>query len=379
MIYGLMLVLICLVFLELYFSYVVFTQKRGKSWYAFLRNAVYRFDPVSGYFYTASNTIKDPMPPTDNAPRSHPFINFRTNKEGFVGAENIEDLVTDYKTIFCIGGSTTACSDCDYDKTYPAILDSLTRSHGYAVINAGINGYRSIQELICLKTRIVKYNPKMVILFSGYNDFQFKIYIDQDINNQFINFFKLPDSRLEWVLNYSGLYNTFRQFLIENNLMNAKKTWQISDAEVIKRMNDAIDHPDDWFLPWRANVKKLGDVCRENNIKLVLLSHPSPVFDSATSEEKQFAEIDIGIKGRFDCFVRYINFINEKTRELCVAESYVYVDITEDLDSYCRRFHDGALGYAKARFGLFVDRMHFSEDGSLFVANVVFNKIKGLL
>src|SRR5207247_10062661 len=60
------------------------------------------------------------------------------------------------------------------DETYPAQLGRLLNARGdanYEVLNAGVNGYGTFQELGALK-RALQYDPDVVVISSTYNDDQ---------------------------------------------------------------------------------------------------------------------------------------------------------------------------------------------------------------
>lgn len=79
--------------------------------------------------------------------------------------------------IACMGGSTTYSMRATTNThTYPARLEALLNA-AFAktgprvdVLNAGVNTYESLQVLIYLQTRILDFNPDIVLIQSGIND-----------------------------------------------------------------------------------------------------------------------------------------------------------------------------------------------------------------
>ncbi len=57
------------------------------------------------------------------------------------------------------------------DKTFSSLLEKGNKK--YEVLNAGVIGFTSGQELVYLVTELIDYNPNIVIAFNGWNDLFF--------------------------------------------------------------------------------------------------------------------------------------------------------------------------------------------------------------
>ena len=101
-----------------------------------------------------------------------------------------------------------------------------------------------------------------------------------------------------------------------------------------------------------------------------MLSHASPCFENASDEAKEFANKDLNMNNRFDCFVKYLEIIHNATISLCDEKGVHFIDVRDAFDRM-RPF--------QKRFSLFVDRMHFTEEGDALLADSIFQKIKGIL
>ena len=123
-------------------------------------------------------------------------------------------------TILAFGDSLTYGTGTSRDKTYPAILEILTRRK---VINAGVPGEISKAGLLRLPNLINKYHPKLVIICHGANDILHKLDINQTQDNiqQMITLAKQNNIQViliavpefDLFLNASPIY----QILAENN------------------------------------------------------------------------------------------------------------------------------------------------------------------
>ena len=125
-----------------------------------------------------------------------------------------------------------------------------------------------------------------------------------------------------------------------------------------------------WLEGWKTNIGQLIDECKKNKIKCFLLSHASPCFENASDKAKEFSNKDLNMNNRFDCFVKYLEIIHNATISLCEEKGAHFIDVREEFNE--------VVPYQK-RFGLFVDRMHFTEEGNALLADSIFQKIKGVL
>ena len=96
-----------------------------------------------------------------------------TNSRGFRGGEFEVPKPENEFRIVCIGGSTTFDSEIeDNAKTYPARLQFYLEKKGYTVkvINAGVPGWTSYENLINFAFRISDIGPDLIIDYDAWND-----------------------------------------------------------------------------------------------------------------------------------------------------------------------------------------------------------------
>jgi acyl-CoA thioesterase-1 len=82
--------------------------------------------------------------------------------------------------IICFGNSITAGSGVSEKETYPYLLSELL---DYAVINAGRPGEVSSDGLRRLENDVLVYQPRLVIIEFGGNDFLRKLPLSETIDN----------------------------------------------------------------------------------------------------------------------------------------------------------------------------------------------------
>ena len=190
-----------------------------------------------------------------------------TNSEGFRGPEySIQKEKNTYRVIF-IGDSVAFGKFVSFEDTLSHRLE-LGLSHycpqrEFEVFNMGIEGYNSTQELELLRTKGLKYNPDLVIVYYCLNDPDYPEYY---FKKNFIN----------------------RHFLLTRYILyRVKKHWVKTDRR--KRGFEDISggefnyfySMDCWQYAKEA-ILKMGDLCASRGIKMVLLIVPEmsdPVKD----------------------------------------------------------------------------------------------------
>ena len=96
------------------------------------------------------------------------------NRLGFRGDDIFPDKPADTYRIVAVGGSTTYSVHVeDYRETYPDLLNDYLHKAGFEsveVINAGVAGYSSYDNLINISFRVLPLEPDLIILYQGIND-----------------------------------------------------------------------------------------------------------------------------------------------------------------------------------------------------------------
>lgn len=301
----------------------------GKSWYGIKKDTPFQYDAVLGYSFKPNHKYKKV-----GAKRNF-WVDHRTNKQGFSFTEDITEIEkSKLKMIFCIGGSTTASAEVAHDKKWPTILDIYCIKHKYRVINAGVPGYRSIHEKLLFEKKILSYNPEIIIIYSGLNDFQAQfITKNKDLNDPFNHFFlhTIPTSRWQWLLQNSSLIHSTRKllYLVSRNTPKVKRNkYQLVDIK------NALDNPV-WIEFWKKNICEIIELCHKKNIICFLLSHCLPVFKHATDYEKKLADEKIYMNSAFDHYLQFQKVINNEAKEICIRRNAVYLDTITEFENFC--------------------------------------------
>jgi hypothetical protein len=109
--------------------------------------------------------------------RVRQYAKASTNPQGLRGRPFSPHKAPSTVRMVCMGGSTTYSDGATTDgRTYPAQLERYLREH-YAgaafaveVLNAGVDAYDSLQVLSYFETRILDFDPDVLLVQTGVND-----------------------------------------------------------------------------------------------------------------------------------------------------------------------------------------------------------------
>lgn len=165
-------------------------------------------NPAIGYEYQPNYRATDE--PYD---ASHRGFNF--NSSGFRDRERWPAKPPGVFRVIVLGDSTTAGNGVpEFEKIYTAKLEAYLETHSaedgleYEVLNMGVGGYHTMQEIETLREKGLAYDPDLVLLLFCFNDF----YINHD-GGVFPNLVKTnrgevyaaPPGILKWLLENSHL------------------------------------------------------------------------------------------------------------------------------------------------------------------------------
>ena len=108
------------------------------------------------------------------------------NSNGFRGEEFSEEKPSNVYRIFMVGGSTMLSSETSNDATIPSILQNMfdlkNLNTEIEIINSGISGGSTLSELELIKSKLVKYEPDLIIMYDGWNDLSADYTVEGTIN-----------------------------------------------------------------------------------------------------------------------------------------------------------------------------------------------------
>lgn len=284
----------------------------------------------------------------------HPFLsyknmpnqkekNFSVNSLGFRGKE-ISKNTKDKKRIIIIGGSSAFGTGLNSDKETCAC--QLEQILNVEVINAGVIGYLSNQELIYLFMELVDLKPDLVIALNGFNDYlqslipTNKVLIGCNGQDQIESKLKLLS-----LLIYTSLMERIAGI---KYILFPEITSRI-DTFTSKRIKN-IDKTVDIDIAARVYANNMIKVQRVSNIykfNFICLIQPKKV----TSDTKKGVDVYQVFRNRVKKY-----FSNEGIR---------YIDLNDD--NFKNVFTEDR----------FMDEMHLDEEGNGRLAEIIAKTIIG--
>ena len=225
------------------------------------------------------------------------------NSEGFRGPEiDINNHNNNYR-IFFTGGSTLFGFGTTSDKTtIPGFLqkyfDSEYEELNVEIINAGINGADSYREILLIKEKLIKYQPNLIISYTGVNDaggYSREIIFDEVNDNYVQNLFKFADH--PW----------YRTPFVINNLISQNNA---EIENVLELSSEQIQTNSELF---RNNWLRSCNFLESNEIISILILQPSLITKKTPSNfEKEIVEEGNYRKQLLENFAGELELIDKK-------------------------------------------------------------------
>ncbi|HEY6118712.1 MAG TPA: SGNH/GDSL hydrolase family protein [Pyrinomonadaceae bacterium] len=178
---------------------------------------------LTGHKYTGSTYIADPvlgwgLRPGASAWETEEGVAWsKINSHGYRDRERTVDKPAGVYRVAVLGDSFTEARQVDMDKTFTALAEQeLNRRHclGTAqveVLNFGVPGYGTGQELLQLRERVWQFNPDMIVLQFYGGNYMYNNYRALNSTPELAPYFLLKNGKLE-------LDNSFHQGRIYNPL-----------------------------------------------------------------------------------------------------------------------------------------------------------------
>lgn len=327
-------------------------------------------DPDLGYRSAPHLKVKRPLPKgLPNAPRHKMFYDVDTDSHGFRFGAGLDDQkLASAKPngeirIFCLGGSTTFGAEVPNKWTYPQQLNDLINDDQVKVINAGVGGYRSIHLLRFYEKVIRPLEPDIITIYCGWNDYEDFLY----------SYWKPGDPYGHClVAQFEDATSTLRYLVIGKLLLrayyritnfNRAKASTVDISKWCKGASSPI-----WIEEHRKNLQALIEDAFADKCLPVLIIFPSPQFAGATMAVKNFADQDLNMAGRWDAFVLALEAIRRNLHLLAEKNGVPLIDANAPFERL--------NGDYRAKFQLFVDRMHLTKEGNTLIAQAMYPKIK---
>ena len=291
-------------------------------------------------------------------PNTTYFNRVKINSLGFRSPEITIQKPPNTIRIVCIGGSTTfdtyvSSNDRTWTNKLKRFLKEKYLDANIEVINAGVVGYKVMDSLINLQSRILPLEPDMIVFYHAHNDIAGN-------RNTYLPTKEVP--RPGEVKNECAIIG----FLREHSLLYQKTNLLIRYIIAGRRSKHSSRH-DTISKVGLSNFEKtlslIGFVCAENNIKLIM-PYVITGFREEMSKKEQLENAKwsvhfsrhLSLNGIYDGYSKY----NQVIKKIASRFNGIFVYSTSEIP--------GGSDY-------FADGLHFTDKGAERFAEIVGSKI----
>ena len=292
-----------------------------------------------------------------------------------------ENKASDTLRILAIGASTTEEEGLGDNYIWSNNLinqieeNNYKNFKNYEMINLGLNGLRSIHHYLTLK-RNLNLKPNIVIFLLGVNDwnnhilhsefnyflpnieinYNFQLSILNKISSKIFRILKKPFKENEVSMDTSVKeYNSKNPYL--NLILNQYKIKQSIDKSIESNINNVSEEYKIW-------LNKIVQVCKKNNIQCIFVDQPSIYDPSNLKNDKlliwmnpPFVDYKIGFKD----MIRIKNVYNNFLEGYSLQNNIKFCKLSDKIKPLRENF---------------IDDVHFTQRGSIEVANNLHDCIK---
>lgn len=307
-----------------------------------------------------------------NFPSQH-TPKFNINSAGLRAEEGVER--DQLPKIAFLGGSAAFGFGTTDHETIPSLMEASLKSHH--VLNAGVIGFFSGQELTHLVTRIIDYRPAVVVAYDGWNDLFGTVYIPERNESELgFNqiFFAVEDQLAEKHQTDRSARRSFSRFI---GLASSK-------SRVLDRLDRALESHRAASQPTRRpadrrlldlvvenyveNLRKMSLFSRAAGAEFIVVLQPELGQKSyRTPEEEQLLRNGFGPTIRYDQFPDLYREFLAKAKAGLTRDGLEWIDIND------------SPAFQNSRDTLFTDVVHTNRRGNEIIAELILPRLQTLL
>lgn len=287
-------------------------------------------------------------------------------RKGYFRAE--DRIKEDDFNIFFTGGSTAFGAYLD-DKSYyiPFLEDILKKRFPQLKINvitAGVGGYSSVQERILIENVILNYRPRIIVMFTGWNDtyygYRATNILEQETFMDFAS--KMQGKR--------GFYNPeFYEYKLKLYWLLSKVYYRYNAARIDQGsvLDRSLD-PEYVLDTFSRQIEIISLLAKKYNFTLVVALQPTIYLTAKplSDDEKRVTEYN----KRF-----YLGFPEYNMK---VYRLYRQI-LPQHLNYLGCIFWDVDAALEGKRDTLFFDHVHFNTEGNKVIANFFAEKLSSVI
>lgn len=278
-------------------------------------------------------------------PNQHTKI-LNINSYGFRGPEFSINKNENIFRIFMIGGSTTVSLRSDSDNhTIPGYLQTMFNDNNYKqieIINAGVPGITSTDELALLKYKILNFNPDLIIIYDGANDITYSYNYKPEKGS-------LRDTLADVFNRYLPFWET--PVVIYRTISTSQEKQIIFDQSDTERKVEL----------WKKNIQEICDIGVKNHFKTLIILQP--ILGSGNKTLTQYEKINFA---KFD--------------QSKVVSSYGKFALElDELNQSCTKAKDFRDIFDNEQNSVYFDNVHVGIDSDHIVAERIYTILNEMI
>lgn len=253
------------------------------------------------------------------------------NAQGFRGPDWTREKAPGKQRVFLLGGSVAYGWGVAGDEGTVAARMERMLGPGFEVLNAGVIGYASTQELILLETVLLDWSPDAIVVLDGWNDL---IYAGKTPPGAPIR--PVTFAQVEQVLDrgQDGLGAALRLSALWRGV---ERRWrEAAEARAAEETRDVgvfHDHPDGPRV-YRRNLELIARIARSYGIRAVLAAQPELSLRRRPIPPELAAKVerDTG-RGYLEFARTFYPRYRDAAREVAAQHGAAWVDAGAALDA----------------------------------------------
>jgi lysophospholipase L1-like esterase len=267
--------------------------------------------------------------------------------------------------VLLVGGSTAFGQGAtDDEASLGAALERelAGRIEGAEVLNGGVIGYESTQELVLLATRLLAYGPDVVVVLDGWNDFHHAGRLPTDrtvVANTW--FFELDARLARGAKPWAGLWRSSALLAWVETKLSARRP-----APEEREFGHYADELAAALPIYRWNLACMTRLARAHGARVLLAAQPELYMRAGTIPEREQRIRERRARSGYADYSRaqYPAYV-ETAREVAAGEGAAFLDATKVFD-----------GSAEA---VFIDEVHLDDGGQARLAAALAEAVQGAL
>ena len=302
---------------------------------------------------------------------------YRINSLGFRGREIEKQKPKDKIRVVFLGGSSIfGWSVMDEGTTIPHLIE--LKDERLEVINAGVLGYTSAQELGLFIEDIFELNPDIVISYNLWNDLFFSLQAGDDyrgVNNAYNGIEVLLEENKHYQDKSAPTLLLFmRNLFFKTNIGKGRKVY-LEDQKILNeldRINREIktDFRDPRIRKsltlYKKNMKIISSITSVSEIKFLVVLQPEINLKKKLTKSEYEAQ-----KLPFPNYTRYFSPIYawglQEAEGYFREEKIEYLNINKEEE------------FIESKETLFMDFIHTNGAGNEVIADIIYNHLKNII